>query len=241
VTIVFTPRGQTQQISLSDNGDGTWSGTIPCAADGQLELVVRSRGGQLRVPIGRVAMKPAVRAEKPCLQRPVHAWVRGKAVKRVVFYLNGRRIRTVSRTDGAGRYGVRVRRTGLGKGRHRIHAKVFFVRAAQKRPVMLRLATITRCLKAQVPQAIRTTPNPGCGREPFRAWVAGDKIRRVTYKLDGRRLDVVDVATWNGRYAVLIDPTGLKPGRHRVTAHIDFVASTKLPARTLRVAFRKCR
>jgi hypothetical protein len=105
---------------------------------------------------------------------------------------------------------------------------------------MLRLA-IKRCLVAEVPRAIKTTPAPGCGRKPFRAWVAGDRIRRVIYKLDGRRLGVVDVAAWNGRYAMLIDAPALSAGRHRLTARIEFVRSTKLATRTLAMTFRKCR
>ena len=54
--------------------------------------------------------------------------------------------------------------------------------------------TIRRCLASAPPKTLEAGPGAACGAEPFRAWVRGDRIRRVAFRLDGRRLGAVTVA-----------------------------------------------
>ena len=175
-----------------------------------------------------------------CLLRPVNARVRGSAVRKVVFYLDGRRLRTVRRPDRAGRFGVTIQRRNLSPGRHKLRAKVIFTRAADRPPKFLSM-TFRRCLRHPAPKLVATTPDPGCGAKPFLAWVKGDRIRRVRFRLDGRLIGTVSVGDWRKRYGVTVDPTALRSGTHRVTAEIHFVSRSGLRPRTVKLDFRKCR
>jgi uncharacterized repeat protein (TIGR01451 family) len=189
---------------------------------------------------GEAAGKPQIEVKSGCLQRPVYAWVKGRRVRRVVFYLDSAPIRTVSRADARGRFGIRVDRRGLDDRRHDLRARVVFVRAARKRPVMLRMA-IRRCVANPAPALVTASPGPGCGARPFTAWVRGDRIRRVVFSLDGRRLGAVDVGDWKRRYLMRIDPRELAAGPHRVSARVEFVPGAGMSARTVQLDFRKCR
>jgi hypothetical protein len=375
VRLVFRPAGggEEETILLSDTppepADGIWSGTIDCARDGDLELIVRTAAGETHVPVGEVVLidpsgtiydeelyaslsgdgadpeaarcgsalsgavvtlqrrvggefqtvaaddpgiapnlnpqesdadgsyrwdvsagqyrvrvvkegyyptvsrtvkvpppvldlhvamtrrpgtpAPAVREcgkpEEPemdgdrdgCVLRPVNARVRGRYIDRVVFDLDGRRLRTVSRPDREGVFGVTVQRRNLSAGKHVLRAKVFFKRRAHRRPELLTLR-FTRCLRTSKPKQLEATPRPDCGARRFLAWVRGDRIRRVAFGLDGDRLRTVSVADWRGRYGVTIDPAELATGRHVVTARIEYVASSGLRPQTVRLRFTKC-
>ena len=183
--------------------------------------------------------QPEMDADDGCVSRPVNARVRGRRIRQVVFYLDGRKLRTVSRPDGRGRFGVTVQRRTLSPGKHVLRAKVVFKRSAKRRPAWLRLP-IERCLTSVKPKALEATPRPGCGTKPFLAWVRGDRIRRVAFMLDGRRLRTVSVADWRGRYGATVDPTDLPKGKHVVMARIEFVKSSGLRAQTVRLPFTKC-
>jgi hypothetical protein len=183
--------------------------------------------------------RPETDADSGCVLRPVNARVRGRRIREAVFYLDGRRLRTVSRPDGRGRFGVTVQRRTLRPGKHVLRAKVIFKRSARRRPVWLRLP-IERCLAGSRPRALEATSRPGCGVKPFLAWVRGDRIRRVAFKLDGRRLRTISVADWRGRYGATVDPADLPKGKHVIAARIEFVKSSGLRAQTVRLPFTKC-
>jgi hypothetical protein len=200
--------------------------------------------GMKRKP-GTAAPEPHNCGEAPeadtsggCVNRPALAWVRGNEIRKVVFYLDGRRIKTVKRTDRNGRFGVRIDRKRLSPGKHRVHARVIFKRRAHRRPAHVRLV-LRRCLENPAPKKIETTSRPSC--KPFLAFVRGDKIKVVAYSLDGRRLGSVRIADWDGRYAVSIDPRELRPGRHTLAARIVFVDKSGLAARTVKLSFSGCR
>jgi hypothetical protein len=63
----------------------------------------------------------------------------------------------------------------------------------------------------------------------------------VFFSVDGRKLKRVTAADWRGRYSVMVDPAGLAPGNHVVTARIEFLRSADLEPRTVRLRFTKCR
>jgi hypothetical protein len=70
--------------------------------------------------------------------------------------------------------------------------------------------------------------------------VRGDKIKVVTYTLDGRRLRSVRVADWDGRYGVEIDPRELRAGNHTLAARVVFVDKSGLETRTLKLPVAAC-
>jgi hypothetical protein len=174
-----------------------------------------------------------------CLLRPVNARVRGSSVRAVVFTLDGRVIRRVSRPDKDGVFGVTVERTTLPRGKHVLRAKVMFVRSAHRGPELLRLA-IRRCPERVSSAVVRASPRARCGGRPFFAWVRANRVRRVYFRLDGRRIGSDAVADWQARYGVMVNPKRLRKGRHVVTARIEFVRRSDLKHRTVRLRFRKC-
>ncbi len=179
-------------------------------------------------------------ANETCLLRPVNARVRGGTVRKVVFSLDGRVIKRVSRPDADGVFGVTVQRTTLPRGKHVLRAKVMFVRRAHRRPELLRLA-IRRCPERLSSSIVKASARTKCGTQPFLAWVRANRIRRVFFRLDGRKLGTDSVADWRGRYGVMVNPAKLRKGTHVVAARIEFVRGSDLRHRTVRLRFRKCR
>jgi hypothetical protein len=101
--------------------------------------------------------------------------------------------------------------------------------------------SIRACLTGRVSRAIQTTPKLGtCVSHHFRAYVAGDTIRRVVFSLDGRRVKATQVADWQGRYWVDVDPASLKRGRHELSVTMSFIAASKTKPRELKLTFRRC-
>jgi len=178
-------------------------------------------------------------ANDSCLLRPVNARVRGSMVRRVVFTLDGRVLKRVSRPDADGIFGVTVERTTLPRGKHVLRARVMFVRRADRRPQLLRLA-IRRCPERLTSTVVKASPRARCGARPFLAWVRANRVRRVFFRLDGRKLGRDSVADWRGRYGVMVNPAGLRKGTHVVAARIEFVRGSDLRHRTVRLRFRKC-
>jgi hypothetical protein len=175
-----------------------------------------------------------------CLLRPVSARVRGAMVRKVVFSLDGRVLKRVSRPDADGIFAVTVERTTLPRGKHVLRAKVMFVRRAHRRPELLRLA-IRRCPeRLSTSNVVKASPRARCGARPFLAWVRANRVRRVFFRLDGRKLGRDSVADWRGRYGVMVNPARLRKGAHVVAARIEFVRGSDLRHRTVRLRFRKC-
>jgi hypothetical protein len=182
---------------------------------------------------------PETEPKSTCMFRPVNARVSGRLIAKVVFTLDGRHFITVRRPDDDGRFGVTVDRESLSHGRHVLRAKVVFVRQANRSPEFLRLA-FRRCPERTTPKAVQAGPAAKCGTRPFLAWVRGARIRRVQFRLDGRKLRSVSAADWRGRYGVTVRPGRLREGRHVVTAQIEFLRGSGLKQRTVRLSFRKC-
>jgi hypothetical protein len=182
---------------------------------------------------------PEPEPKATCLLRPVNARVRGASVTKVVYFLDNRRIKTVSRPDGEGVYGVTVKRASLSRGTHVLRAKVVFVRSANRRPEFLRLA-IRRCPERMGSRVAKASTRKGCGERPFRAWVRASQVRRVFFRLNGRKLKTVSAADWRGRYGVVVRPARLRKGRHVLKAEIEFLRGGDVARRTVRFRFRNC-
>ena len=101
--------------------------------------------------------------------------------------------------------------------------------------------TIRPCLSREVSRTIQTTrPLRRCAPASFRAFVAGDTIRRVVFAIDGRELKSTRVADWRGRYWVDVDAAALRPGRHALTASMLFIPESGRKPQVLTLAFRRC-
>lgn len=196
--------------------------------------------GELHEPTGEPEPEPQPEPKETCQLDPVNARVRGSLVRKVVFTLDGRVIKRVGRPDRDGNFGVTVERKSLPRGKHVLRAKVMFVRRADRRPELLRLA-VRRCPERLGIRVDKGSSAADCARREFRAWVRASRVRRVFFELDGRKLRTVTAADWGGRYAVMVDPTRLAPGKHVVTARIEFLRSSDLEPRIVRLRFRKCR
>ena len=207
-----------------------------------LDVALERRKG-VKAPAARECGQPRkarIRAKGGCLSRPVQARLRGTSIRRVVFYLDGRRVRTVGRPDRTGRFTITVDRRKLTAGRHLLRAKVVFKQRAQRRPAFLTLP-IRRCAAAAPPKRLAASiARDACASMPFLAWVRGGRVRHVSFRVDGRRLRRVGVADWRGRYAIAVDPRRLSAGRHVVTARVEFVRGSGLRPRTLQLRFRGC-
>jgi hypothetical protein len=225
---------------VAGSHDATGTYDIECTGGGGGNYAITHEDGTLRVDPRPAVSDPEIEVQDPCLLRPVETWVRGKRVRRVIFYLDGRRVRTVTRPDRSGRFSVTIQRTSLSPGRHRVVAKVIFTRAAHRPPKILSL-TIKRCLRHPAPKVLSTSPDPGCGTRSFLVWVKGDRIRRVRFRLDGRVIGTTTVGDWKKRYGVMVDPVNLRPGMHRVTAKVEFISRSGLRPQTVKLDFRKCR
>ncbi len=181
---------------------------------------------------------PEPAAAPTCQFRPVSAGIRGRMVRRVVFMLDGRVVKRANRPDSDGRFGIVVERKSLSRGKHVLRAKVTFVRRAKRAPESLRLV-IRRCPERAAPKLVKASP-ARCSTNPFFAWVRGNRISSVSFRLDGRQLKTVSVADWRGRYGVTVRPGKLSLGRHVVTARIELVNGSNLEQRTVRLRFSKC-
>ncbi|HKP88982.1 MAG TPA: SdrD B-like domain-containing protein [Thermoleophilaceae bacterium] len=174
-----------------------------------------------------------------CSTRDVVTWVRGHKIDHVVFYLDGKRRKTVRRADERGRWSLRIKRRKLSPGHHAVRARVFFT--TKRRPLTLRFR-IRGCVNGHASRSIHTSPHlpSRCASRAFRAYVTGDTIRRVVFTLDGRRLKATQVADWKGRYWVGVDPAHLARGAHVLRAKLTFVKSSRRAPRELELRFRRC-
>jgi hypothetical protein len=160
----------------------------------------------------------------------------------VVFYLDGKRRRTVTRPDREGRFSLRTERKSLSPGKHEVRARVYF-KSSKRAPKTLRFE-IEPCLKNAVSTKIETTARAGeldaCAGRKFRAFVRGDTIRRVIFYVDGRKVKSTRVADWRGRYWVDVKPSALSAGSHELRARMYFISGSKQRSRVLRLSFRRC-
>ena len=76
----------------------------------------------------------------------------------------------------------------------------------------------------------------GCVQRSFRARVIGDGIRRVEYRVDGRRVAV----RRRPAFAATIGVRRLRAGRHRLTAVVIYGSGDRAPTKRLSRVFRRC-
>jgi hypothetical protein len=95
------------------------------------------------------------------------------------------------------------------------------------------------------PGAARLQGPSGCATRPFTIRIRGRAIRQVVVSVGGRRIRTLRARSAQSGDQVLsvrIDPRDLRAGRvHRVTARVTFTTASGTRARTLRLAFQRCR
>jgi uncharacterized repeat protein (TIGR01451 family) len=94
--------------------------------------------------------------------------------------------------------------------------------------------------KRITPGRARLLAPTGCATRAFNARVAGTKIAKVIFYLDGKRIKTVTRKNLRGTFAVRIDPRRLKLGVHRLIAKVTFQRGSATKARTFRLSFQHC-
>ena len=74
-----------------------------------------------------------LRGPRGCVRRTLRAAVRGRAIRDVSWFVDGRRLRRVSRPDRHGRFALRAEVRDMRPGEHRLAARVRFTVASQTR------------------------------------------------------------------------------------------------------------
>jgi hypothetical protein len=82
-----------------------------------------------------------------CTSRVFHARVRGVKIAKVVFKLDGKRVKTLTRKNFRGTYALRIDPRHLRLGVHRLVATVTFERGSATKAKTFRLA-FQRCPRA---------------------------------------------------------------------------------------------
>jgi hypothetical protein len=80
----------------------------------------------------------------------------------------------------------------------------------------------------------------GCVARNFSVIVSGQRIRRVTFYLDGRRISTLIRPNSANRYVLKVRPGSLPIGMHRVLAITSFTAASGTKQRVLRLVFQRC-
>jgi hypothetical protein len=91
-------------------------------------------------------------SRRGCAKKPFRARVRGTAIDRVTFKVDGKRVRSTRAAGANGAFSARVDPRKLRVGRHRVTARVEFVTGAGKAPRTLRSA-FRRCRTVRRAQA----------------------------------------------------------------------------------------
>ena len=86
-----------------------------------------------------------------CVYRPFNAVVRGRQIRRVTFFLDGRRVARRNGRSGQRRFTARIRPGSLGSGVHRVTARVQFRTASRTR---------SRTLVLSFQRCVRLAPSP---------------------------------------------------------------------------------
>jgi hypothetical protein len=93
------------------------------------------------------------------------------------------------------------------------------------------------------PGAATLSAPRGCARPAATvATVTGRRIAKVTFYLDARKVKTLNKANAGaGRYALKLTVRQLALGTHRVSAKVQFAASSQTKARTLHATVSRCR
>jgi hypothetical protein len=117
---------------------GTSSGGQPSASVSQYEQIV---AGERIVPGSARLLAPT-----GCVARAFNARVSGQNVAKVVFKLDGKKIKTLTKPNAGTRFQVRVNPAKMKIGVHRILATVTFKPATKKKAQTFRIS-FQRCAK----------------------------------------------------------------------------------------------
>jgi uncharacterized repeat protein (TIGR01451 family) len=80
----------------------------------------------------------------------------------------------------------------------------------------------------------------GCRANTFRARVAGTRIARVVFMLDGKRIKTLTRRNFRRTFAIRINPARLSIGVHRLIARVTFERGSGTRARSYRLSFQRC-
>jgi hypothetical protein len=90
------------------------------------------------------------------------------------------------------------------------------------------------------PGAARLFGPTGCRASAFRARVAGSKIARVVFILDGRTLKTLSKPNFRKAFAVRINPAKLRIGVHRLSVTVTFAKGSGTRPKTMKLSFQRC-
>jgi SdrD B-like domain len=79
-----------------------------------------------------------------CIAKATEVYVKGRQIVTATFYVDGRKVKTVSKRDKHGRYALKLTARKLRYGAHRVRVVVTFTSTSGTKPVTLRLAVV-RC------------------------------------------------------------------------------------------------
>jgi hypothetical protein len=88
----------------------------------------------------------AIRGRSGCQGSPFNVVVSGRQIARVVFTLDGKVIRTLTKPNSATRYKIAINPRTLRRGVHRVVAKTTFTKSSGTRARTLRV-TFSRCAR----------------------------------------------------------------------------------------------
>jgi Prealbumin-like fold domain len=80
----------------------------------------------------------------------------------------------------------------------------------------------------------------GCVAKPFKVFVTGKGIKRVTFYRDGKRIKRLSKPSSGSRFQITVNPKGQGFGVHRITVKVSFNANTQAKTRTLRLTYQRC-
>jgi hypothetical protein len=103
--------------------------------------------GTLAAKSKRVAAHASLRGLERCVTKPFKAVVRGRGIKRVTMFVNGKKVRTMA--GGRSTYTLRVSPASARGGVIRVQARVEYVAASGKRTQTLSM-TALRCQQGAV-------------------------------------------------------------------------------------------
>jgi hypothetical protein len=133
---------QTDVITVTGTSGGV---TLTATAPATVTLTPVTKPAALVSPLKLVA--PAA-----CVTKPFKTYVTGSSIARVVYYLDGRRLATVSRRDSQGHFSITIRPAALTAGKsHRLTAVVEPVLHGGQ-PVRTVRRTFAVCAKPALPR-----------------------------------------------------------------------------------------
>ncbi|MFL5894215.1 MAG: thrombospondin type 3 repeat-containing protein [Thermoleophilaceae bacterium] len=134
------------------NNDGMGDACTPPPVNppaGQIVAPTEDAPGQIVLGKRIAAVKARLQAPTGCASRAFAARVTGSGIARVVFVLDGKRVKTLTKPNRGAVYALRVNPAQLRLGVHRLVATVTFDPAREAKPKTLR-ASFQRCSRRMV-------------------------------------------------------------------------------------------